>query len=111
MAVATAVVVAASSVLAVSPASAQWRHHGGGGWHRGGGALAGFAAGAIIGGALASRPYGFYDYGYDYVPGPAYVESSEGDEYCAQRFRSYDPGSGTYLGYDGMRHPLPVTFR
>ena len=27
--------------------------------------------------------------------------------YCAQRFRSYDPASGTYLGYDGMRHPCP----
>jgi hypothetical protein len=25
--------------------------------------------------------------------------------YCAQRYRSYDPASGTYLGYDGMRHP------
>jgi hypothetical protein len=26
---------------------------------------------------------------------------------CMQRFRSYDPGSGTYLGYDGHRHPCP----
>ena len=26
---------------------------------------------------------------------------------CARRFRSYDPESGTYLGYDGMRHPCP----
>jgi hypothetical protein len=25
--------------------------------------------------------------------------------YCAQRYRSYDPASGTYLGFDGMRHP------
>jgi hypothetical protein len=25
--------------------------------------------------------------------------------YCAQRYRSYDPASGTYLGYDGLRHP------
>jgi BA14K-like protein len=24
---------------------------------------------------------------------------------CAQRYRSYDPGSGTFLGYDGARHP------
>jgi BA14K-like protein len=24
-----------------------------------------------------------------------------------QRFRSYDPQSGTYLGYDGQRHPCP----
>ena len=25
--------------------------------------------------------------------------------YCAQRYKSYDPASGTYLGYDGLRHP------
>jgi len=33
----------------------------------------------------------------------------EGDAeaYCEQRFRSYDPASGTYLGYDGRRHPCP----
>jgi BA14K-like protein len=24
---------------------------------------------------------------------------------CAQRYRSFDPSSGTFLGYDGMRHP------
>jgi hypothetical protein len=29
------------------------------------------------------------------------------DAYCSQRFRSYDPASGTYLGYDGQRHPCP----
>ena len=23
---------------------------------------------------------------------------------CAERYRSYDPGSGTFLGYDGTRH-------
>ena len=23
---------------------------------------------------------------------------------CVQRYRSYDPGSGTFLGYDGRRH-------
>jgi hypothetical protein len=27
--------------------------------------------------------------------------------YCAQRYRSYDPASGTYLGYDGVRHSCP----
>jgi len=27
--------------------------------------------------------------------------------YCAQRYRSYDPRSGTYLGNDGQRHPCP----
>jgi hypothetical protein len=59
---------------------------------------------------------GYYDYGYDYAyddadayayvaPGPAVA----GDDvaYCQQRFRSYDPSTGTYLGYDGLRHPCP----
>ncbi len=27
--------------------------------------------------------------------------------YCEQRFRSYDPATGTYLGFDGLRHPCP----
>ncbi len=27
--------------------------------------------------------------------------------YCAQRFKSYDARSGTYLGYDGLRHSCP----
>ena len=65
---------------------------------------------------------GYYDYdpGYAYGPGydayygapgpyvaqaPAVGGGSEA--YCAQRFRSYDPASGTYLGFDGIRHPCP----
>jgi len=36
------------------------------------------------------------------------VEPTPGEvAYCARRFKSYDPGSGTYLGYDGLRHPCP----
>jgi hypothetical protein len=31
-------------------------------------------------------------------------QRNRGSGYCAQRYRSYDPGSGTYLGYDGYRH-------
>jgi hypothetical protein len=31
---------------------------------------------------------------------------ADGDS-CQQRFRSYDPSTGTYLGYDGLRHPCP----
>jgi hypothetical protein len=115
---------------AVTPAveAVQWR------WRRWGAPLAGAA---IIGGAIAaSRPWGYYNYydDYAYAPGyrygygnyygdyayspgyrdgygPSYTyeSSSEGDDvaYCRQRFRSYDPASGTYLGYDGRRHPCP----
>lgn len=74
-------------------------------------------ASAIIGGAIiASQPYGYYGYGPGYAYGPAYDEGyvavspyAAGGEvaYCQQRFRSYDPRSGTYLGFDGYRHACP----
>jgi hypothetical protein len=80
------------------------------------------AAGAVVGGAIAaSQPW--YGGGYGYNPGyygnnPGYSTSYYPTNYqapggqdaaasCAQRFRSYDPGSGTYLGRDGQRHPCP----
>jgi hypothetical protein len=48
--------------------------------------------------------------GYAYAPGQGYATSYEdGNDagYCQQRFRSYDPSSGTYMGYDGLRHSCP----
>jgi hypothetical protein len=76
---------------------------------------AGFLGGAIIGGALAAPySYGRYYYGPAYYPpavyGPGYYPAPApgGDaSYCASRYRSYDPATGTYLGYDGLRHPCP----
>ncbi|MGY3622534.1 BA14K family protein [Bradyrhizobium sp. USDA 10063] len=84
--------------------AAGWR---GGGWHYGrhydgwryryqrhygwGPAIGGFAAGAAIGGAIANSR----------------AQALENDAYCSRRFKSYDPRSGTYLGYDGQRHPCP----
>jgi hypothetical protein len=32
---------------------------------------------------------------------------NEGGGSCAQRFHSFDPATGTYLGRDGQRHPCP----
>jgi hypothetical protein len=50
-------------------------------------------------------------YSYDQSPGYAYGQSYAGggrdDAYCSQRYRSYDPASGTYLGFDGVRHSCP----
>ena len=64
-----------------------------------------FAAGAV-GGAIAGSYYG--GYGYDnYAYDNGYGSGSGYADYCAQRFKSYDPASGTYLGYDGLRHPCP----
>jgi len=96
---------------------------GGGGYygHGGGGAfLPGLAAGAIIGGAIASQGYGpgyyapgpgYYDNGYGYDDGAVAVAPAPGGDdavaYCMQTYRSYDPRSGTYMGNDGYRHPCP----
>jgi BA14K-like protein len=97
---------------------------GGGNWNGGwrhrphGGFWPGIAAGALVGGAIANSyayygdPYygnGYYDDGYYDDSTVAVVPGGGGDDagYCAQRYRSYDPASGTYLGYDGQRHPCP----
>ena len=89
------------------------RGYGGWGW---GGVGAGIAAGALIGGALAAPYYygGYYGgpyYGGSYYVDPGYyAEPSGGDDgvaYCMQRYRSYDPRSGTFMGSDGRRHPCP----
>ena len=105
--------------------------------HRGNGFGAGFAAGAVVGSSYPyDGGYGYYgnygygNYGYDnyayddsypnyaydnggydegygsYAAAPVAGEDRD-DAYCAQRFQSYDPASGTYLGYDGARHPCP----
>lgn len=102
-----ALIIGATTLAAVAPADAQWRgrhhhrHHGGGG----GAVLGGLAAGAILGGIIASqqRPY-YYD---GYAAAPRYYGGGDQDAYCFSRFKSYDPVSGTYLGYDGLRHPCP----
>jgi hypothetical protein len=90
----------------VSPAFAQrgrgrgggWGRGRGGGWGRGRGSGVGAAIGlgvgaAIVGGAIAA--------------GAAEQQRQNAVSYCMQRFRSYDPNSGTYLGNDGLRHPCP----
>lgn len=115
--------LALQNAVAPSIETVQYRRGWRGG-HRGGGfpgGVLGLAAGAIIGGAIigATQPRGYYGYGgyeggYAYAPGyeQGYVAASPyggGGEaaYCQQRFRSYDPASGTYLGFDGLRHPCP----
>jgi len=93
------------------------RGYGGGYYGRGAGwgVGAGLVGGAIIGGMLAAPYYyGSGSYyaapGYYYEPQPGgYYEPPQGDAvgYCMQRFRSYDPRSGPYLGNDGYRHSCP----
>jgi hypothetical protein len=113
----------------------QWRR-GWGGWGWGAPVAAGVVAGAVVGSAVAASAYGPYPgpyyypapaYGYPPAPGygypppvagspggyppqaPGASTESAGDPvaYCMQRYRSYNPQSGTYLGIDGQRHPCP----
>lgn len=109
-----------------------WHHGGGyhhdyyrGGWHHrdNGAAIAagigGLALGAIVGSAIASP--GYYDEPPVYYQRPVPVERVYparryyrvaprtvyyGDHatVCAEHYRSYDPRSDTFLGYDGYRH-------
>ena len=73
-----------------------------------GAAAAGIIGGAILGGIIASQAPPYYDpYGRYY---PAYRPYPAGDAaiaYCRRRFKSYDPYSMIYLGYDGLRHSCP----
>ena len=94
------------------------RHYGGGYHrHRGGSFWPGVAIGAGIGSAYGyygSSYYGsspdYYDDGYYDEGVVAASPAPAGDDsvaYCMQTYKSYDPNSGTYLGYDGQRHPCP----
>jgi hypothetical protein len=88
-----------------------YRHH-----HRGGGFWPGVAVGAGIGIGSTYGYYGspsYYDDSYGYYDDSAVaaappVSDDDAVAYCMQRYRSYDPASGTYLGNDGRRHPCPA---
>jgi len=118
--VSAARVGAAPAFTGARVASGNWNGNWRGGHFRHGRFFPGFAAGVIAGAALGS--YAYYDDPYYYGTDPYYyadsgyyddgttvaVPAGGGDpSYCAQRYRSYDPASGTYLGLDGQRHPCP----
>jgi hypothetical protein len=77
-----------------------WDNNWNNGWNDNRGFWPGDVAAGVVGGAvgtagaIAGAP--FRD-GYASMDGNA--------SYCAQRYRSYDPASGTFLGRDGRRHP------
>jgi hypothetical protein len=73
-------------------------YYGGGGYYGGGYVDPGYAQGDAYyqggggyGGGYAQRGYG----------------GDDGAAYCARRFRTYDPQSGTYVGKGGRRIPCP----
>ena len=129
VAILTATVLAVATIGGVTTASADQFHRGFGGHGFGGRGFAGgyggyggyrgyggygnwgpgYALGlGLLGGAIIGSQYPYYDSGYGYGAGyDSYPQDRGGDysAYCANTFRSYDPASGTYLGYDGFRHP------
>lgn len=120
----TAAVVASASLLAAPAGAAplsgslalksstaapvetvQWRGHRGGNWRGGNwiGPAAGFAAGAVIGSALAAPYYGggngYYGDSYAYAPGY--------DSYANAPGYSYAPGYESYGYADEGRSYIP----
>lgn len=83
------------SAVPTNVETVRWRGHRG--WGPGVGAAV--LGGAILGGMLAAPYYGYDGPYYGSYYGPGYGGNAVA--YCMQRFKSYDPGSGTYLGYDG----------
>jgi BA14K-like protein len=72
-------------------------YRGGRGYGRG--AIGLGIAGAIIGGAIIANE------GYRYRT--RRYASTSARQQCADTYRSFDWDSGTYMGYDGVRHVCP----
>lgn len=112
--VAAALALSVASLSVVGTAEARDRHYRH--YHGGGDAVAagvvGLAAGAILGSALA-RPRYYEPVTVYPAPRRVYVQevpvyavepwTAEWYSYCADRYRTFDARSGTYMGYDGFR--------
>jgi hypothetical protein len=114
--VAAALVVLTVLTLAVPAEAGRGRgygrhhhYHGGDGWNAVGAGLLGFGVGAIVGSALTPRevyvapppPRPTYYTPAGYGPPPW---TPDWYTYCYSRYRSFDPNSGTFVGYDGYEH-------
>jgi hypothetical protein len=61
--------------------------------------VAGLAAGALIAGAIANQAQA-----QPAVPPPPGTVDPQMAAYCARKYRSYDPATGTFLATNGMRY-------
>jgi hypothetical protein len=80
-----------------SPYTGDYQRRQAHGWNNNSGFWPGDVAAGAVGtaGAIAGAPF---------RNGNSYAVANGDASYCAQRYRSYDPASGTYLGRDGRRH-------
>ena len=85
---------------AAAPATVWSQFYGPGYYRRGpsggevaAGVIGGLAAGALVGGAIAAQQ-----------PQAAPEMAPDMVAYCARKYRSFDPASGTYLARDGQRY-------
>jgi len=72
-----------------------WRYRQGYGWYD--------PSAAIIGGAIGGWLWRQFNQPDEVVV----QEPVRGMEWCMNRYKSYDPYTKTYLGYDGLRHGCP----
>lgn len=61
--------------------------------------VAGLAAGALIAGAIANQAQA-----QPAAPPPPGMIDPQMAAYCARKYRSYDPATGTFLATNGMRY-------
>jgi BA14K-like protein len=87
-----------------------YRRGGGDNWNAVGAGLLGFGVGAIVGSALTPREV--YVAPPPPPPAPVYTRAGYGPPawtpdwytYCYSRYRSFNPNTGTFVGYDGYEH-------
>ncbi|MGD9921743.1 MAG: BA14K family protein [Pseudorhodoplanes sp.] len=74
-------------------------YRGGNGGAVAAGVLGGLALGAVIAGAASAPPPP------PVVYAPGYGARADWVAYCSSKYRSFNPATGLYLGYDGQYHP------
>ena len=72
--------------------------------------LGAFVVGAVVGGAVVAYVDRYHPFAnlrsYGSAPGypPAYVSSDDHTGWCQSHYRSYNQGTDTFTGYDGVAH-------
>ena len=92
-----------------------WRHR----HHGGSGVFLGFGLPLFGGGPYYNDYYDDYGYGYGYGPYRSYYAprayyapvGGSHVRWCMNRYRTYDPRSNTFIGYDGDRHRCRSPYR